>query len=337
MPLASPPETLCDPAGNPRFGMYRGPIPVVDLDRARVPGWPGPLAGLRLKQWEHWLLIHPQVAVTLAVVDAAITHLVWVQVIDRQSGERWEHRREGPLVRARTARSLLDERASGGASGLEVEIHDHLAAGEHRLRVEARSAGLPELRIEARADAGPPAEPLAVVLPVGRGRAMYSHKVPLPLGGEIAVGERRYALDPATCTAVLDVHKAHYPRETWWQWATGVGIDAAGRRVAFNLTANVVTEPALNENVAWVDGRAEPLGAARFSLAEDPWSVRTEDGTAELVFNAQGERGEDLDYHLVRSQFRQRYGTFRGRLRLRDQTVALEDAFGLFEDHRATW
>lgn len=337
MPLNSPPGTILDARGAPQFGMYAGAIPDVDIDRATVAGFPGPLGRLRLKQWEHWLVVHPEIVVTVAIVDAAITRLVWLQVIDRKTGGRWEHRREGPHVRGRTARSLYDEYARGGASGLEVDIHDHLDANEHVLTAKGRTAGLPDVAMELVADCKPGTQPLAVVLPVGRGRAMYSHKVPLPVRGTIDVGHCRYTLDPAVCTAVLDVHKAHYPRQTWWNWATAVGFDGAGRRVAFNLTANVVTDPALHENVVWSDGRPHLVGAPIFAMATEAWSVRTDDGAVDVAFDAQGERGEDLNYGVLQSKFRQRYGTFRGTVRAGADVVALSDAFGLFEDHHARW
>ena len=337
MPLKTPPGTILGKDGAPQFGMYGGAIPDVDLDQAVVAGFPGPLGRLRLKQWEHWLVVHPEIVVTVAIVDAAITKVVWVQVIDRKTGGRWEHRREGPHLRARTARSLYDEYARGGGSGVAIDIHNHLDANEHVLSAKAVTAGLPDVSMELVADCKPGTQPLAVVLPVGRGRAMYSHKVPLPVRGTIDVGDCRYTLDPAVCTAVLDVHKAHYPRETWWNWATAVGFDVHGRRVVFNLTANVVTDAALHENVVWTDGRPQLIGAPTFALTDEPWSVRTDDGAVDVVFDAQGERGEDLNYGVIQSAFRQRYGTFRGTVRAGNEDVRLSDAFGLFEDHRARW
>lgn len=317
--------------------MYAGAIPDVNLDRARVPGRPGPLGGLRLKQWEHWLVVTPDVAVTLAVVNVALTRLVWVQVIDRRTGTAFEHRREGPFVGTRIARSLFDERTHGGASGLSIDIHNHLAAGEHTLVAACRSKGLPDVSIELRAACGPDIEPIAVVLPVGHGRAMYSHKAALAVSGVIRVGDVDHRLDPARCTAILDVHKAHYPRDTWWNWATGVGFDERGRRIAFNLTRNVVTDDAYRENAVWIDGRLDLVGPATFALDADPWSCRSNDGAVDVGFDAAGERGEDVDYWVMQSKFRQRYGTFHGTIRVGDENIALTDAFGLFEDHKARW
>ena len=330
-----PPPSAVDPTGRPRFGMYAGALPEVDLDRARVAGWPGPLGALRLKQWAHWLVVTDDLALTVAVVDAVFTRLLWVQVIDRATGARFEHRREGPLVRARLARSLWDEHSRGTGRGLSIAIHDHLDAAEHRLEAEARTLGLPEVDLDLRAACPPEIEPLAVVLPVGRGRAMYSHKVPLPVTGTVRVGPRRFEVSEGS--AVLDVHKAHYPRETFWRWATAVGRDARGRRIGLNLTENVVTDPELHENALWVDGRLSLLGPAAVSVGAEPWRARSRSGAIDLRFEGEGERSEDLDYGVVLSRFRQRFGRFTGTVEIEGEAVELLDGYGLMEDHQARW
>jgi hypothetical protein len=56
-----------------------------------------------------------------------------------------------------------------------------------------------------------------------------------------------------------------------------------------------------------------------------------------LTFSAQGERREDLNYGLVVSRFRQRFGVFTGTLQHAGEPIRLADAFGLFEDHLARW
>ena len=331
-----PPERVVSATGVPTFGTWTAPLREVGLRRAAVPGWPGPLGRLRLKQWEHWLVVCPTHAITFAVVDAAFTRLVWVQVIDRASGQRTEHRREGPLVSASLTDALFDGHSRGRSGTVSLEIHNHLAAGGHRVGCQAKTSGKPDVTLDLWAACPlPETEPLVVVHPVGRDQAMYSHKVPLPVAGTLSIGGIVHAIDAATATAVLDVHKAHYPRDTWWNWATAAGFDARGRRIAFNLTANVVAGD-LHENAAWVDGRVALLGpGARFTLADDPWTA--ESPSAKLSFTGLGDRSENLDYRVVQSRFRQRYGTFAGELRLGSETIAVEDWFGLMEDHRARW
>lgn len=171
---------------------------------------------------------------------------------------------------------------------------------------------------------------------------MYSHKVPLPVTGTIRVGERTFRATPQDSVAILDIHKAHYPRHTFWNWATCAGWDSAGRLIGLNLTRNVNEDDGrFNENAIWVDGRLAHLGPARFELDRrallEPWRLTTADGAADVEFRPQGERAQRVRLGVVSSVFSQPYGTFRGVVRVGPERVEIEDLFGVCEDHRAVW
>ncbi len=104
--------------------------------------------------------------------------------------------------------------------------------------------------------------------------------------------------------------------------------------LGMNLTRNVVTDPAYHENALWEDDRLSLLAAARFDFSDDQaWRVGTVDDRVDLTFTALGERREDIRAGVIASVFRQRYGTFAGRVG--DRRV--DGAFGLVEDHASTW
>ena len=58
---------------------------------------------------------------------------------------------------------------------------------------------------------------------------------------------------------------------------------------------------------------------------------------AQQTFHTDGDRREDMRLGLVESAFVQRHGRYRGTLRCGDETIAVEDWWGLAEDHRAVW
>ncbi len=309
------------------YGMYRGPIADPNLQDLRLYGTRSArIAGLRLKQWQHLAIVHPEVLLTLAVVDAGWTRLGWVQVVDRRTGERVEHQRQAPWLDLRVARTLFDGHTWLRAGGLRVKLHADLRPAEGRHTVELSAPDL-DAELECHATT----TPLEVVLPLGRGRAMWSHKVPLPVSGTLRWGDRRWELDRTETTGLFDIHKAHYPHRTWWRWATFCGRDVEGRRVAVNLTRNVVTDPALHENALWLDGGLRLLRPATFDVSAEPWRMSGPD--VDLRFDGQGERREDLSVGLLRSRFRQRYGTYSGIVAGR----RIEGALGLAEDHHSRW
>ena len=346
LPSSSVP--LVDASGRVRFGVFDVPLRCVNLDaaRLRIAGLPvpGPLAALRLKQWQHVGLILPDAFVGLAIVDAGYLRTTWCHVVDRRAGAQFEHRRMGPRLDMRLARELWDDTCHVRARGYLIEIDNRLGEGEHRVRFDVaaargRAAVHGDLRCAHDLSA---IDPLVVCLPGGLNRGMYSHKVALPLEGELSVGGEEVEVAPNRCFAIWDVHKAHYPRQTWWNWATFAGRDARGRAVAMNLTRNVVEDDErLNENAVWLDGRIQRLGPAVFELNRerplDPWRVRSRCGRVDLEFRPEGERKEDLRLGVVTSIFHQPYGTFHGELRHADTKLAVEGLFGICEDHKAAW
>ncbi len=321
----------------------------VDLRDARIRSGPfvlpPALARARLKRWQHFCVLSRGSLITLAVVDSAYLKLAWCQVVDLATGERFEHKRQRPLADTAVARSLWDDRTWFRAAGFHLRIHSHLAARRHVIEfdIDASDDG-PEVHGTLTCDHDPETiDSMVVSLPVGRDRYFYSHKVPVPVSGAVTIGDEERTFDPREAVAILDVHKGHYPRHTWWRWATCAGRDADGRLIGINLTKNVVRDDDVwNENVVWVDGRATRLGPAVFDFDRDermePWRLSTADGKVVLEFHPQGDRGENIDIPgVVRSRFHQLYGTFSGSVRAGDQDVTFTDVWGLCEDHDAVW
>ena len=333
MTLPPAPERLLGPDGSvAAFGMWSGALKDVDLADARVKGRPGVLGRFRLKRWQHVAVVHPDAALTFAIVDAGFLRIGWVQGIDRKTGEVFEHHFQSPFLDVQLSRSLWDERCVLNTGRGTIEIHNDLDHGRHGVRIELEAhRDLPAVQAELEIPAT--STSLVVNLPVGRGRSMYSHKVVHPAEGSFRFGERAYTCSLADTGAIFDVHKAHYPRKTWWNWATFVGR-SGDRVVGLNLTKNVVTDPAMHENAVWVDGELSLLGPARFSLpADGPWTMGTEDGSVELAFEPEGARGENIRAVVVESVFAQKYGRFSGRI----GDIVLDEAWGLVEDHHSTW
>lgn len=348
--LEAAPQTLVDPQGAVRFGVFGAPLADADLSAARFSlpalGLPAPplWRRLRLKQWQHFCIVAPGALITFAVVDTGYLSVGWCQFVDLETGERFEHAHRAPPGRASVARALLSDRTALHLGDFAIEVRNTLAEGRHTVAIDiAETAKAPALSAQLVCHHDLDAiTPLVVSLPVGGGRTMYSHKVPLPVSGVVRVAGRRITLDRASAVAILDIHKAHYPHHTYWRWATFAGHDAKGRLIGLNLTKNVVEDDArYNENAVWVDGQVTRLGPAVFEHERDmmrPWRLATADGAVRLRFVPLGGRTEDLDVGVIRSRFHQLYGEFHGEIALPDgETLAIDGLHGLCEDHDARW
>lgn len=226
--------------------------------------------------------------------------------------------RIGPLPQRWWAVATPDgellERTTVGRGGVRVE--------PGRLEVDARGF---ELRLEL--DEGRPG---AVETASASDRAhVWTRKHgDVAARGEIALGGRRTAVE---AIAFIDESAGYHDRHTAWRWSAGVGRARSGARVAWNLVAGIHDDPDASERTVWVEGEPRELGIADF--ADDLSKVSTEDG-GELHFSEWAAREENANLLLMRSRYRQPFGTFRGTL---PGAGELAEGYGVMEEHDVFW
>ncbi|MDX9719357.1 MAG: DUF2804 domain-containing protein [Myxococcota bacterium] len=319
----------------------------------------GLYAKLRAKAWQHVAIVCPSHFLGLAWVDLGYFKTAWCYVFDRETKQAFEYKEGSPLLDLEVNLQLGDGHCVAMAPGLWMRVHNHLEARQHRLqlaigeRARIRSRGTDASRrptvtadLRCRSDE---VQALVAVLPAGRRGGMCSYKVALPSSGRLELSApttepggsspRELVLDAEHCTALFDIHRAVYPYQTRWNWATAAGRSPSGQRLAFNLTTNSSNpaEAEYNENAFWLDGKRFDLDAARFERQAKGWRMNTLDGKLELSFVAEGARRQNQDLLLLRSRFEQSHGHFTGTFRGPDGPVAVEGLYGMLEDHASRW
>ncbi len=141
--------------------------------------------------------------------------------------------------------------------------------------------------------------------------------------GTVAINGSPRVLD---ARAVIDDTAAYYERHTSWHWSAGVGVARDGREVAWNLVSGVNDGAHESERTVWIDGEAVEPGPSVF--ADDLSSV---DG---LRFASEAVRESNDNLLLIRSSYRQPFGTFSGEL---PGGVALAEGYGVMEEHDVRW
>jgi len=164
---------------------------------------------------------------------------------------------------------------------------------------------------------------IEAICPAGRSYAWTRKQGGAHATGTIAIGHTRRAID---ARAVIDDTAAYYPRRTSWRWSAGVGIARDGRELAWNLVSGVNDPPRDSERTLWIAGEPREVGPCRF--ADD---LRSVDG---LRFHSEAARDRRDNLLLVRSVYRQPFGTFSGEL---PGGVALAEGYGVMEEHEAWW
>ena len=131
---------------------------------------------------------------------------------------------------------------------------------------------------------------------------------------------------PVDARAVIDDTAGYYARHTRWQWCAGVGQDERGRGLAWNLVAGVNDPPQNSERTVWVDGAPHEVPPGRFA--------ENLSGVDELRFTAEAVRQSHQNLLLVRSDYRQPFGTFSGRL---PGGIGVAEGYGVMEEHDVWW
>ena len=324
--LASPPSTAWTDGWN--FGRYRGPIPDPDL-RVRLA------QRFRLKEWFYGAVSSERLFVAVGLVQLGYVANAFAYVVDRERPSRaMEYEAMSLLGRG------LDFSRSSIAGSMEwrhrgAEICVRFERGWNvRLNVPLQTGQTLRggFRIENAQRS------LALLHDLGGGRPAYTHKsAGLRATGNVQLGDE--AIDLGDASGLTDWTRSLAARETRWKWASFSGL-VEGRRVGLNLSAEVYDDAAGNsrENALFVDGAVRPLGGVTFEIGREPgiddWRIRSREGDeVSLDFRPLGARAQHLDLHVLRSHFVQPYGLFRGRV----GGIAIDDVFGIVEDHRSVW
>ncbi len=164
---------------------------------------------------------------------------------------------------------------------------------------------------------------IEAVCPHGSGYGWTRKQGGILVDGMVETADARR---PVHARGVIDDTAAYYDRHTRWQWCAGVGEDQRGRAVAWNLVSGVNDPLRDSERTVWVEG--EPREAPPSHFAPDL------SGVDRLRFSVEAVRERRENLLLVRSRYRQPFGTFSGEL---SDGIVLADGYGVMEEHDVWW
>ena len=302
-------------------GVFREPFRRMNLEEADIykGSFMRPLKRFRLKEWLGFGIEHPDWHVTAFITNAKYLSSAVFSAYRRSNGALVKHTgaRPGGVP---MSRNHWDDRCIFASRGFSIEFHNHLDAGEHRITVDIRATRR-QPAVTADILLGEDlsrVQPLVVSIPIGPNHSIFTHKSPQPASGVVRVGNDEITFDPSRDLCLMDEHKSYLPWHTSWRWATFAGRDARGRIIGLNIGDHdyVNDQESLNENAAWVGENLSLLGAAGFELSKSdhtqPWRIWERNGRAELTFHPEHTNVENHNMGLVRMNYFQSGGRFRG-------------------------
>jgi hypothetical protein len=183
----------------------------------------------------------------------------------------------------------------------------------------------PELRIDLTVEEHGGVE---TTHPSGDSYVWTRKQAGVPVRGHVKVNDRSFTLD---CLGAVDDTAGYHQRHTTWSWSAGVGRATTGERIGWNLVTGVNDEPVGSERCVWIDGAPAEVGPVEF--ADDLSRVTFAEGGA-LDFASWGAREDHTNLLLLRSSYRQPFGTFSGVL---PGGVELAEGYGVMEWHDVWW
>jgi hypothetical protein len=165
--------------------------------------------------------------------------------------------------------------------------------------------------------------------PTSAGHWIWTRKqADVPARGFVEVAGNRREIDGV---AFIDESAGYHDRHTAWSWSAGTGLTSDGRPVSWNLVAGVHDAPTESERTVWVDGVPAEVGPVAFS--PDLSQVTFAEGGS-LEFTEWAAREENRNLLLMRSRYRQPFGTFSGML---PGGIELAQGYGVLEEHDVHW
>lgn len=328
-------DRLVNADGKVRFGRFAEPIIEVNLDDADVwNGIPVPKAirKLRLKEWEAFQITHERYFILLALFDAKLLQIAQVKLYDRQTGEKHYFEQMLPPGSFRASRTLRDSVVSWRSGSNFIRMENKLDEGFFRLQFDIQGKnGSPGMQadLEAKSEG---TTPMVVSIPFGKNHGMYSHKVLLPLTGQLRIGNDRAELAPGTASLMTDDHKGYYGRLMNWDWNVGAAW-RNGRLEGFNVTRNASIDPdQFNENGFWLGSELHDLPACTWERQDKIWLIRDKKGLVDLRFEIHAEGNLFRNFIVMESRYLGPIGVYTGMLRSEDGAeLCVDGMFGMGE------
>lgn len=206
-------------------------------------------------------------------------------------------------------------------------LYERTVLGRGSVRLEPGRVRVADGRVEVDIELAE-TDGIETICPSGESYAWTRKQGGIRARGAIAIDGR---LRPLDARAVIDDSAGYHERSVSWRWSAGVGATAEDLPVAWNLVSGINDPPHDSERTIWIDGEAIEVGPNTF--AENLVRVDFTEG-GELHFKPEAERTRNENMGLVRSSYRQPFGTFTGRL---PGGIELGHGFGVMEQHDVVW
>lgn len=292
----------------------------------------------KFNQFQFISFMSNELIVGLAIVDLKLVSNAFLYLYDPQTKQFEEFNFLQPFARS----TRIEPQPNNGISEFK--------SGQNSFSIKAST--LPGIRhvnvkigkkveIDATIDETTHYNPLEICTRAGYNGWVFTHKsAAQTCNGSVRWQQKNYDLKEIGALAAVDWTGGYMRKHTFWNWASLSHRLDNGHLLGFNLAAGV-NETGFTENAVWLDGRLIKVDMVDFLFdryhPKHSWAIRSADGIIDLHFTPEGQRSDKTNAGFIISNFSQFFGRFSGEIHLPNETIILQDAWGLTEDHFAKW
>lgn len=319
--------------GKFQFGLYKSAFKELNfLDAHKV--WnkltPKFFKKFRLKEWQAFQFFVRDYIVFGAIYNAKLIGVSVLSVYNFKSREKHHRVKLTFPWKQKVAKSLFNSVSRYNSNTCKLKIKNDIEL--KRFEIDCSNA---ESDIYLKVTAFHNTEPMINCMPLGKNRAMYSHKALMPCSGEFKIGKTVYKVNRNDSVLILDDHKGFYPYKLKYNWVTAAWQTSDGVFYGFNLTQNQsVDAENYNENCFWVNGMLHVLPPVTFKVAEEKWQIKDKLGLVDLEFTVTDTNNLKVNLGVIASDYRAPYGVFNGILKNHKHIIRLNNIGGMGEIKR---
>jgi hypothetical protein len=283
--------------GRLNLGVFKTPVRNLNITDAALfrKGFKGPMRRMRMQQFIGCGVVNSDWHIGIIIIDLQIAAQASFYALNRHTKQCFQHELYGTHEKIRLAPSVWDGLSYARKPGFNMEFKHHVEQGFHKLTIEiAENKNKPAVKFDVKYyEDLSKVQPLVASMPVEPRHYFYTHKVTMPVEGEMVIGDQKAEFKPTRDSGNMDEHRNYYPFPNRWLFGCCNGFDERGRLVGVNMCDNIIKDQKhWNENCLWVGDKISLLGPIRFEFDPKdpmkPWRMREENGRLELELTPDG-------------------------------------------------
>ena len=316
---------------------------ILDYDRKAIRA-----NGLRIKEWDYYLIYNKDYGVALTVDDNSYMALDSISLLDFR--KPWEHTNSPMKFMTLGKRNFPSSSVSGDVTGegkgYKIEFRHEKDKRILTFSMDDFMDGKPiEGRIELLKNDD---DSMVIVTPYKESKVhfYYNQKINcMPAKGTVEFDGREYRFDPEDSFGVLDWGRGVWTYKNTWYWGSASGV-IDGRRFGFNIGYGFGDTSAASENMLFYEGKAHKLSKVTFNIPQkdgkddfmSPWTFTSDDGRFQMDFLPVIDRAANTDFIILGSDQHQVFGKFTGKAILDDgRIIEVKDFLGFAEKVSNKW